>query len=137
MEHRISVAINTNLTEKNKMDTKRLKELAGIMENDEPDVGVIDKEKTKDEDKVQPPRRYHVVLHNDDYTPAEFVSHLLSKHFRLSPDASWQVMLRVHRDGKGIIATFPKDVAETKADAATQEAKAEGYPTLFTADPED
>lgn len=113
-----------------------MRKLMKLMEETDREVAVIDREDTRQERRVEPPQRYMVVLHNDDYSPAEFVSHLLAKHFRLTSDAAWQVMLKVHKDGEGVIAVFPKDIAETKAQAATNEARAEGFPTLFTAEPE-
>ena len=110
-----------------------MRRLLKLMEETDREVHVIDRE---DERQAEPPRRYMVVLHNDDYTPAELIASLLSKHFRLSSDAAWQVMLKVHKDGAGVIAVFPKDIAETKAKIATDEGRAAGYPTLFTAEPE-
>lgn len=111
-----------------------MRRLLNLMEETDREVGVIDREETRD--RPQLPPRYIVILHNDDYTPAELVAHILQKHFRLSHDRAWQVMVRVHQDGQGVIDTFAKDIAETKATLATQEGRAQGYPLLFTAEPE-
>lgn len=113
-----------------------MRRLINLMEETDREVTVIDRDEVEDERNVEPPKRHMVVLHNDDYTPAELVVHVLQKHFRLNNDAAMQVMLKVHQDGQGVIATFPKDIAETKATLATQEGRALGYPLLFTAEPE-
>lgn len=99
-------------------------------------VDPIKTTKSSSKEDFQRPKRYHVLLHNDDYTPAEYVVHLLNKHFNMSTDQAFNVMLAVHQDGTGIIDTFPKDVAETKAELATTEAASEGHPTLFSAEAE-
>lgn len=116
----------------------QLNEILG--EQNDQDVTVIDRppvEKKKPADAdVKPPGRYHVILHNDPYTPAEYVSELLSKEFGLPHDVAWQVMVKIHQEGQGIIATYPKDIAETKANKATSKANADGHPLLFTAEKE-
>jgi len=97
------------------------------------DTGTVEKEK----EQAEPPKRYHVVLINDPYTPAEFVASVLTKFFRLPSDVAWKVMLDVHQQGKGIIATFPKDIAESKAREATDYSARHEHPLLFVAEPED
>src|SRR5215831_6763277 len=86
--------------------------------------------------KVKRPRRYVVVFHNDDYTTMEFVVHVLMKFFHLDETESTQVMLHVHHRGFGIVGTFTRDVAETKASAVMAYAKEHQHPLRCTAEPE-
>jgi len=82
------------------------------------------------------PRRYHVVLHNDDYTTMEFVVHVLVKFFHKSETEATQIMLQVHHRGHGIVGIFTRDVAETKASQVMDYAKQFGHPLKCTAEPE-
>ncbi|MCK4707004.1 MAG: ATP-dependent Clp protease adapter ClpS [Gammaproteobacteria bacterium] len=64
--------------------------------------------------KLKPPKRYKVVLMNDDFTPMEFVIQVLQGYFRMDRETAVQVMMMVHTKGKGICGVFSKDIAETK-----------------------
>ena len=86
--------------------------------------------------RVERPRRYVVVLHNDDYTTMEFVVHVLQKFFRMDETEATRVMLHVHHKGYGIVGTFTRDVAETKAAQVMDYAKEHGHPLKCTAEPE-
>ncbi|HVK53915.1 MAG TPA: ATP-dependent Clp protease adapter ClpS [Burkholderiales bacterium] len=66
--------------------------------------------------KVKPPPMYKVVLCNDDFTPMEFVVIVLQKFFGMNREQATQIMLKVHREGRGICGIFPKDVAATKVE---------------------
>lgn len=81
------------------------------------------------------PKRYKVLLHNDDFTSMEFVVHVLVTHFRRPPGEATQIMLEVHHQGVGIAGVYPKEVAETKIAEVTAEARAEGMPLLLTLEP--
>lgn len=87
-------------------------------------------------ERVQVPRRYKVLLHNDDYTTMEFVVLVLQQVFHLSPAASTRVMLLVHRKGVGVAGVFSKEVAETKVEEVHTLAKEQGYPLQCTMEPE-
>ncbi len=82
------------------------------------------------------PRRYAVVLHNDDYTSMEFVVHVLTRLFHKDETAATQIMLHVHHKGYGIVDLFTRDVAETKAQLVMTYAKEHGHPLRCTAEPE-
>jgi ATP-dependent Clp protease adaptor protein ClpS len=75
----------------------------------ERDLAVLDKA------KVERPRLYEVLLHNDDYTTQEFVVYILMKFFHRDSASARQIMLEVHTKGVGVAGVYPFDVAETKA----------------------
>ena len=64
--------------------------------------------------KVDPPRMYKVLLLNDDFTPMDFVIVILEKFFRMNREKATQVMLAVHREGKGVCGVYPRDLRQRK-----------------------
>ena len=82
----------------------------------------------RQEAKVKPPPMYQVLLLNDDFTPMEFVVAVLQKFFGMSREKSTQVMLKVHREGRGVCGLFPKDVAATKVDQVSEYAHQHQHP---------
>ena len=98
---------------------------------------VVQKPRTKAKPKTQRPPLYKVILVNDDYTPREFVLLVLKAEFRMSEDQAYKVMITAHRKGSCVVAVYTRDVAETKATRATDMARAQGYPLLFTTEPEE
>jgi ATP-dependent Clp protease adaptor protein ClpS len=91
---------------------------------------------TERERKVDKPRRYKVVLHNDDYTTMEFVVLVLMKFFHLSETEATHIMLSVHHRGHGIAGVYTKDVAETKVAQVMDFARENAMPLRLTAEPE-
>jgi ATP-dependent Clp protease adaptor protein ClpS len=85
--------------------------------------------------KTQRPRRWKVLIFNDDFTTMDFVVYVLVKHFRKSPAEATQVMLQVHHKGVGVAGVYAKDVAETKVAEATAEARAHEMPLKLEAQP--
>ena len=73
---------------------------------------------------------------NDDYTPREFVVAVVKAEFRMNEDHALRVMLTAHRRGTCVAAVYTKDVAEAKATNATDAGRRNGYPLLFTTEPE-
>ncbi len=71
---------------------------------------VINAERTK----TAPPPLYKVLLLNDDFTPMEFVIHVLERFFQMGREQATSVMLKVHNEGAGLAGIYPRDVAETK-----------------------
>jgi ATP-dependent Clp protease adaptor protein ClpS len=65
--------------------------------------------------KLKPPSMWTVVLHNDDFTPMEFVVIVLTQVFNLGQDAAVHVMLDVHNNGKAPVGRFTKEIAFAKA----------------------
>jgi ATP-dependent Clp protease adaptor protein ClpS len=84
------------------------------------------KERIKTEKKE--PTQYKVVLLNDDYTTMEFVVKVLESVFQKSPAESYQIMMHVHLNGRGIAGVYPWEVAETKAETVISMARDSGYP---------
>ena len=95
------------------------------------------KPRRKTQLKTERPRLHKVILLNDDYTPREFVIVVLQKVFRMSEDEAWPVMMTAHQKGACVVAVYTKDVAETKADEATQMGREAGHPLQFTTEPEE
>ena len=78
--------------------------------------------------RTKPPRLFQVVLLNDDYTPMEFVVLVLQQHFGLDLESSTLIMLKIHHEGRGVCGVFPKDVAATKVELVSAEARRHGHP---------
>jgi len=96
------------------------------------DVGVLD----RTDDKTKKPRKFKVLLLNDDFTPMDFVIDLLITVFHKSSAEATRLMLTVHQEGKGIAGVYTREIAETKAVQARQFAKSEGHPLLAQIEPE-
>lgn len=86
--------------------------------------------------ELKKPPFYAVVLFNDDYTPMEFVIEILQVYFLLDLDRSTEVMLTVHYRGKGVAGSYPRDIAETKAQQVNNYARAQGHPLLCQIEPQ-
>ncbi len=86
--------------------------------------------------KTRKPRRWKVLLHNDDYTTTDFVVEILMRHFHKSEAEATHVMLQVHHRGLGVAGVYPKDVAESKVAEVGDEARSKGMPLLLTTESE-
>jgi ATP-dependent Clp protease adaptor protein ClpS len=82
----------------------------------------------RQEQKLKPPPMYQVLLLNDDYTPMEFVVVVIQEYFNKDRETATQIMLRVHRDGKGVCGVYPKDIASTKVELVLSHARNVGHP---------
>jgi ATP-dependent Clp protease adaptor protein ClpS len=90
------------------------------------------KEAVKVDLEISKPPMYKVILHNDDYTPMDFVIDILVKIFHKSLDEAEDIMWQVHEKGKAICGVYVKEIAETKAHQVKSNAKANGFPLLAT-----
>ena len=81
------------------------------------------------------PRKFKVVLLNDDYTPMDFVVEVLKRFFHLNEEAAVQVMLQVHIQGKGVCGVFTRDIAETKVALVNEYAQMNQHPLLSSMEP--
>ena len=92
------------------------------------------------ESKVLPvlkePKKYKVVLLNDDYTPMEFVVEVLKHFFHFNEEIATQVMLQVHLQGRGVCGVFTRDVAETKVFLVNDYARTNQHPLLCSMEQE-
>lgn len=91
---------------------------------------------TKTRPKTKKPSLYRVLLLNDDYTPMEFVVHVLEKYFSKSREDATRIMLHVHHKGAGICGVFTYEVAETKVTQVTDFARQHGHPLQCTMEKE-
>ena len=90
----------------------------------------------KDRQKVEPPKKYKVVLHNDDYTPMEFVVLVLMDVFNFGIQKANTIMMQVHEQGKGIAGVYPKEIAWMKTKKCYNHAQEHGHPFMVTMEQE-
>jgi ATP-dependent Clp protease adaptor protein ClpS len=93
-------------------------------------------EDTQIEERVDHPRLWKVLLHNDDFTTQEFVVWVLESIFHLPSAEAFAIMMHVHQQGVGVAGLFTRDVAETKVKATQQLAEQHEYPLLVTIEPD-
>ena len=81
---------------------------------------------------LDPPPLYEVALLNDDYTPMEFVVHILENFFAMTREKATQIMLVVHSEGSAVVGIFPRDIAETKSEQVNTYAQENNHPLMST-----
>ena len=89
---------------------------------------------------LREPQRYKVTIHNDDFTPMDFVVKVLTQVFFKQPAEAEKLMLQVHHSDKAVVGIYTYDIAVSKVTKAMQLAKDEGFPlrlTIAPYDPED
>ncbi|MBM4206333.1 MAG: ATP-dependent Clp protease adapter ClpS [Gammaproteobacteria bacterium] len=82
--------------------------------------------------KLAKPPLFKVILLNDDYTPMEFVVHVLQKFFAYDLEKATRIMLTVHTEGAATVGIFTRDVAETKSDQVNEYAQDNHHPLKST-----
>ena len=82
----------------------------------------------QDRQKIEPPKKFKVVLHNDDYTPMDFVIIVLMDVFNFNLQKASTITMQVHEQGKGIAGAYSKEIAWMKTKKCNQIAQQEGHP---------
>ena len=91
---------------------------------------------TESETKLEKPKLFKVLLHNDDFTTMEFVVFVLEYVFNRDTADSFAIMLQVHNAGVGVAGIYPYEIANMKAEKTMNLAKAREYPLLCTVEEE-
>ncbi|SDE51624.1 ATP-dependent Clp protease adaptor protein ClpS [Paracoccus isoporae] len=86
--------------------------------------------------KTQRPPMYKVLLLNDDFTPMEFVVHVLERLFAMSHAQAIEIMLTVHRRGVAVVGVFSHEIAETKVAQVMELARRQQHPLQCTMEKE-
>lgn len=94
------------------------------------DENVLAHDEEQDQ-KLEPPSQYKVVLMNDDFTPMDFVVRVLQDVFRLDESNAKLVMLEVHEKGKGVAGIYTYEIAETRQTQAMAYARKNDHPLLI------
>ena len=101
-------------------------------EQEERETGIL----LKTRPKTKKPSMYKVLLRNDDYTPMEFVVHVLERFFSKSREDATRIMLHVHRRGVGVCGVYTYEVAETKVNQVIDFARRHEHPLQCTLEKE-
>ena len=99
------------------------------MPNEEIITPTRKKKKVREPEK---PGKFAVALHNDDFTPMEFVVYVLIEIFHHPPERAERIMLSVHKDGMGVAGIYHLEIAEQKAYDTAEVAKENQYPLKIT-----
>ena len=91
---------------------------------------------TESETKLEKPKLFKVILHNDDFTTMEFVVFVLQYVFNRSDAEAFTIMLKVHNEGIGLAGVYPFEIANMKSEKAMNLARAREYPLLCTVEEE-
>ena len=116
---RVTIA---GMCDKNKPDTPDRDNATGLVVETKP--------------KTKKPSMYKVLMLNDDYTPMEFVVHVLEQFFGKNREEATRIMLHVHRRGVGICGVFTYEVAETKVTQVVDYARRHQHPLQCTLEKE-
>ncbi len=85
--------------------------------------------------KVKLPKKFHVILHNDDYTTMEFVIFVLKAVFHKSGEVAEKIMWDIHKKGHGVCGTYVLEIAESKVEKVYELAKIDSQPLKCTIEP--
>jgi ATP-dependent Clp protease adaptor protein ClpS len=106
--------------------------MAGSKDGTDGDTNVVVETRTK----TQRPPLYKVMLLNDDYTPMEFVVHVLERFFGMTHAQAFELMLTVHKKGLAVVGVFSFEVAETKVGQVMDFARRHQHPLQCTMEKE-
>lgn len=93
--------------------------------------------KERQKTNIREPRRYKVIIHNDDFTTMDFVVIILKEVFFLSEENAQALMLQVHHSNKAVVGIYSYDIAVSKVRKATNIAREQDYPLRLTIEPEE
>lgn len=91
-----------------------------------------EKIETEESQEVRSPSLYKVFLMNDDYTTMDFVIHILEKVFHKPHVEATQIMIHVHKNGKGLAGIYTREIAETKLAAVEKHSRENDFPLTCT-----
>ncbi len=91
---------------------------------------------TKTKPKTAKPHLYKVLLLNDDYTPMEFVVHVLERFFAINHQQAIEIMMTVHKKGAAVVGVFSQEIAETKVTQVMDLARKHEHPLQCTMEKE-
>lgn len=98
--------------------------------------GLAEVTRTEARQETQRPKRYKVLMHNDDYTTMDFVVQVLHTVFGKSPATAVRLMLTIHYSGVAVVGVYTLQVAETKINEVHALAREHGFPLRCTTEPE-
>lgn len=96
--------------------------------HDGSDSGAQVLERPQTKPKAKRPSLYKVMVLNDDYTPMDFVVHVLERYFHKNRDEATGIMLKVHHEGVGLCGVYTYEVAETKVMQVMEFARQHQHP---------
>ena len=105
------------------------------MSDDPDDIGESDLA-VKPRSKSKRPPLYKVMILNDDYTPMEFVVHVLERFFGMNSAQAFEIMLTVHKKGLAVVGVFSHEIAETKVTQVMDFARRHEHPLQCTMEKE-
>ena len=101
----------------------------------------MEKQQTKIKERtrvrLEEPRRFRVILHNDDFTTMDFVVMILKNVFFKNAGEAERLMMEVHKKGQAVAGIYPKDIAMSKMQKATRMARESNFPLRLTCEPEE
>ena len=103
-------------------------------------IDIMAKEQTavkeRQRTRLKEPRRYKVMIFNDDFTPMEFVVHILETVFFKSAEEAEAIMLKTHHEEKAVVGIYSYDIAKSKVEKAMEMSRSQKYPLKLTYMPE-
>ena len=91
---------------------------------------------TQSKPKTKKPSMYKVILLNDDFTPMEFVVHILERFFNVDHQKAVSIMLTIHQKGLAVVGVYPHEIAETKVTQVMEFSRKKQHPLQCTMEKE-
>ena len=88
--------------------------------------------KERTDNRVKEPKKYNVIMLNDDFTTMEFVVSVLVDIFRKDEVTAQAIMMNVHKNGQAVVGKYPYDIAVTRVNTVHDRARSEGFPFRMT-----